>query len=379
MTSGVPWHMRGVRPEADRFRARSRAPVRDVGRRVAGYRHCRISPERGHRPDGATAFRFRRPRLRTNRLTPGPGAAIRTRRPYAAGLELFGRHRTPRRARPPGRPPEPGRRPAAAITSRPKTTALIADVLSRLDRKIDRLGAIGGTTGGMPAPFERAPSIAPSIGHARRLDRPGAGRDRGAASACSTAARPRRRWSCRAPRPRACPTSSSSSARSTPASKTCRPCGDRRRGRDLARRSRRDRHDAQGGHATAGDRGAGSRDPVAGLAYRQRTPCRRRWRSYGARRARPRRSPRRAARPHPRRKPGRLQTRPCRACRRRSIASPAPARTRRRSSSSRARSSRCAAWSRMSRRTTRWRNCPTKCACSPPRSTRSRRPPMRSR
>ena len=99
------------------------------------------------------------------------------------------------------------------------------------------------------------------------------------ASACSTAeAPPPRRWTLpRAPtqqlaRPRAAAPPDQRPHRHHAALR------HRRRGRDPARRSRRDRRDAQGSDAAAGDRGAGNRSPLAGVAHRQRAPCRRRWR-----------------------------------------------------------------------------------------------------
>ena len=128
----------------DRLRPRSRAPFRDVGRRVAGYRHFRISPERRGSTrrlqrlsdfDHRAAHRHESPDARSWRRDP------RIRRPYAARARAF--RRSPRAStRSPGRSTTSARRERPARAPAPLAaddTHLIDDVLSRLDRKIDRL------------------------------------------------------------------------------------------------------------------------------------------------------------------------------------------------------------------------------------------------
>ena len=166
---------------------------------------------------------------------------------------------------------------------------------------------MGGAIGGMPAPFE------PRRRSPRRRPRPDSSVDQALAEIearqrmLDGGAAPRRRWICRAPRPRACPTSSSSSARSTPASTTCGPAAI-----DAAVETLRDDLAEIGmmlKEAMPRQAIEALESEIRSLAVadRQRTPCRRRWRGDGARRARPRRNPRRAARAHPRGKPGRVQ------------------------------------------------------------------------
>ena len=278
MTSGVPWHMRGVRPEVIDS---AREAARRSGMSVEEWLDTVIAESARHAGIDPTSHRLSDFDLTTD---PAAGAA-----PQSSFADVSARLDA---ALPPSRSPEPCQR-----VTRPSPPSgdgrrhALDRRRPRAARSEDRAPRRNEEHAGAAPTTQRptAPSIAP--GQRRR---PGAGRDR------SPPAHARRRW----PRHRA----GGAAARPDPklarpraaASPDQRPHREhaslrhRRRGRDPARRPRRDRHDAQGSDAAAGDRGAGIRNPLAVVAHRQRAPCRRRRRDDGGRRAR--RSPKSATR-----------------------------------------------------------------------------------
>jgi localization factor PodJL len=160
MTSGVPWHMRGVRPEViDSAREAARrsgmsveewldtvisesarsAGIDPAAQRLSDFDHRSDHHSSHESPDARS---WRRDPDYAERAPQGSSFSDVTARLDALArqvdhLSQAGGQRAP---------------------ARPVEGTHIADVLSRLDRKIDRLGVIGGT----PAPLEYAPSIAPS-------------------------------------------------------------------------------------------------------------------------------------------------------------------------------------------------------------------------
>ena len=296
MTSGVPWHMRGVRPEViDSAREAARRSGMSVEEWLdtviaQSARHAGIEPDVHQLSDFDRRPYRESPDTRSWRQDE-PARRDSSFSEVSARLDELARQvdhlSSTSASRTPGRQPAMGSDDSGAI----------ADVLARLDRKIDRLGAMGSA-----APLGYAPPTAPrpapaAAGSEVSVDQ--------ALAEIEAAQRMLDGGGATAPMelPRAptqqLPDLEQQLRQINARIDTMRPCGIDAAVETLARRPRRNRHDAQGSDAAAGDRGPGSRGPLAGVAHRRRTPCRRRWRHDGERRARPRRSPRRAARADP--------------------------------------------------------------------------------
>jgi localization factor PodJL len=152
MTSGVPWHMRGVRPEV---LDSAREAARRSGMSVEEWLDTVIAESaRDAGIDPAAAHRF-------SDFDERPQPSGSSFADVSARLDQLARqvdhlsHAGAARA--------PARYPG-------DDTRSIADVLARLDQRVERLGAMSGAA--MPSRYERpvAPSIAPSIAPASAVD-----------------------------------------------------------------------------------------------------------------------------------------------------------------------------------------------------------------
>ena len=260
-------------------------------------------------------------------MTPGPGAAIRTMPTARRRAELFGRHRAPRRARPASRSPEPGHRPAGAVTARRRHPHRRRPVAARSQDRSPGRDAARGSRRRRSSTRRRSPRPRPRPDNS--IDQALAEIEARQRMLDGGPATPRRSDLPRAPT-QSLPDLEQQLRQINTRLDNMRPCGI-----DAAVETLRDDLAEIGMMLKE----AMPRQAIEALESEIRALAARidDERHAGAdgvamarRRARPRRSPRRAARPDPRRKPGRLRRDAAAACRRRSTASPAPARIRRR-------------------------------------------------
>ena len=228
MTSGVPWQMKGVRREVIET---AREAARRSGMSVAEWLDSVIAESaRNAGVDPIQRIGCRPRRLQRESTDHDRRRRItRLRRPRAE--DHFRRQRAPRHARQrattdAGAPPRtrvdspPIRTPA----HRPRPSRRSPRSTARLERR--STGAAGARSTARRRPTAAAPD-APPARSTRRWPRSKR------ASARWTAKPRRRAWTLPARRPSACPTSSSSCARSTPASKPCGPAASTMRSRRL--------------------------------------------------------------------------------------------------------------------------------------------------